>query len=1019
MYKKGFSVATIGIVLASMFAAIPTAVAQVPRPANYMLVEYAWLKEDGAGPETWKQYNNTGWNRLNLSFRFSKVDFAYVARSAATADSFNVTFIVYHNQSAANGFNKTGHLFPGSTPVYTITMPATTTQTAGLYTYHLFITVYDPAGVPGIYQLRINETGPGSGSSWTSPAGNPNVQWMFFFVPTVSPAITVTDQLGRPQPFYLDGPSPSTKFNATMVIAPPGNNTGATTATVKWFNPAGVQIGSTKTVPIYYVGAGKWAAQNVINANTSAFPFNASYPYSVQITMGYFIQAGTFYVLSTQWVQVSIDVTPVKGQWFDPSSFQVTFTAQINTGMSYNPYQSVWNISLQFWDKVHYFSGGVPVWRRGGVLANLSWNITGYPVIPGSSYTYTYTKMIPARWIDNSTDRLSEFFGDYEIRSVPMAQFPAVTAKKAFYVDDPIEGYTSRVKASTTKVGIFEQKPATIWANVEFDPTYLRSRVNSNAAYTNKKTNITWYYPTPPTLLKPPGNYQTTMTQDAGWPSSQYWAFSDAKINATRPIGTYYIIVNATTNNNYVVRELITYSVVYRALYLEIWPKWPVYQPCMKKTIIGKTYYLDEYDNEVPVDWGFYIYQLVDPNGVVYSEPTESLGGYVQAFGTLWFDEWAPFPWTYTKKIAPSTQALGAIVDDLPSDAEPGTWTVYAMALNTSWKSTGVQTIEPYSYQGPATCTFVVSGEDVHFMIDDILAAIDETSSVTWDKLAEVMTKLDSISSQITSLKDTEIKSIITKVDAVMSKLTSMDTSITAKLSSIEEYSREIRALTSRIDRWRTDLATMLTDNFAKVIAEVKAVNNNINSKWTELGGLWDVTFWRTSRDPRSLAWRIENAKGEVLTQLTNTLNTMIAKMDTVNAGLAERLTNILNSIASEAGGLDASVRATITQNINYAISSIREKVDQSTATTGTKIADAANGLHARFAGVISEIGYVSDKVDKVYEKVGGVESNIKDKVASVDSSVGTKLLVAIILIVIVLILCLLPIVAPGFRMKE
>jgi len=342
-----------------MLAVISPAVAQVPRPASYMLVEYAWLKEDGVGPETWKQYNNTGWNRLNLSFRFSKVNIAYVARSIATADSFSVNFIVYRNGTSGNYFNKTGHLFgdlyDAGFLVLNRSVPAASTQTAGLYTYHLFITTYDPQGVPTIYQVRINTTGPGSGSSYSSPNGNPNVQWMFFFVPTTSPAITVTDQLGRPQPFYMDGSSPSTKFNATMVIAPPGNSTGATKASVKWFTPGGVQIGNTHTVPIYYVGGGKWAAQDVINANTTAFPFNASYPYQVQITMGFFIQGGSFYVLSTQWVQVTIDVTPIKNQWFDPSSFLVTFTAQVNTGMTYNPYQDVWNISLQFWDNVHYY----------------------------------------------------------------------------------------------------------------------------------------------------------------------------------------------------------------------------------------------------------------------------------------------------------------------------------------------------------------------------------------------------------------------------------------------------------------------------------------------------------------------------------------------------------------------------------------------------------------------------------------------------------------------------------------
>jgi hypothetical protein len=45
--------------------------------------------------------------------------------------------------------------------------------------------------------------------------------------------------------------------------------------------------------------------------------------------------------------------------------------------------------------------------------------------------------------------------------------YPATIAKKDFYVDDPIEGYMSIAKASTTVVSVFEQKSSVIWANVE------------------------------------------------------------------------------------------------------------------------------------------------------------------------------------------------------------------------------------------------------------------------------------------------------------------------------------------------------------------------------------------------------------------------------------------------------------------------------------------------------------------------------------------------------------------------
>ena len=45
-------------------------------------------------------------------------------------------------------------------------------------------------------------------------------------------------------------------------------------------------------------------------------------------------------------------------------------------------------------------------------------------------------------------------------------------------------------------------------------------------------------------------------------------------MNSSRTIGAWWTIANATADTGYVVRELITYSIVYKALYLEIWPKW-------------------------------------------------------------------------------------------------------------------------------------------------------------------------------------------------------------------------------------------------------------------------------------------------------------------------------------------------------------------------------------------------------------------------------------------------------------
>jgi hypothetical protein len=1031
MYRKGFSVATIGIFLVSILAIFNPAAAVVPGPANYQVEEYAWLKEDGVGPDSWDMYNNTGWNRLNLSFKFSKCNLAYVARSAATADDFNVTFcVIYNDTTAGTGFNTTGHLFAGTQAAgyWNRTVPAVSTQTAGVYTYHLFITTFDPMGVPGDYQVRINETAPGSivGSSWAAPAGTV-VEWMFFNVPTAAAAVSVTDQLGRSQPFYLDGDSPSTQYNATMLIDPPGNSTGASTATFEWLDPAGNNLWTKSGIPIYYVPGEGWATQWVIAANTTFTPFNATHPYGVRVTMGSFVGASTFFVLSTQWINVEITVEPTMDQWFDPSSFLVTFTAILNTGVTANPYSEVSNLTLQFWDKVHVddlpdpTSDGIPEWYGGLAgdpagnpwFANLSWNITGYPVVDGSSYTYTYTKMIPATYIDNTTTSLGEFTGWYGIRSKDgVGTYPAVEARTDFWVDDPIEGYTSLEKATTVQNWIWEQKPGTVWVNVEYDPIYLASNMHTNDEYADKDTNITWYWNDyfDMAYIKPPGNDQTTMTQNS-WPSTQFWAFSTASVNSSFPITGYDIVANATCDTGYVVRELIQWNVVYRVLYLEIWPKWEEYQPCMKKSIVGKTYYLDEDENEVPVEWGFMETKMIDPNGITYlaivdeADTGEGLG--------------QQFAWTVTRLIPDETEALGAVWDEIPSDAEEGTWTIHAMALGIDddlWEYTGTQVVDiggvSYSFVGPATTTFEVTGTDVHLMIDGIVDSVDEGFNLTWEVLADILANQD----EMAAANEEDFAAVLAALEDVMDDLVEMG----ADIDSINDYVREIRALTQRIDRWRTESAEAMADHLMQVLDAVEDVNNNVNAKWADFGNTFQNSIFGVSaNDPRSLSYKIANVRTSVQATVVDSLNTMIAKMDTINAGLAGKLTTILNAIYSESGGLDESIRSEIKANINYAISSIREKVDQSTATLGSKVSSAADGLHGKFSGVIAEIGHVSDKVDVVNAKLGGVENNIADKVDTVDASMGTRMLVAIILIVIVLILVLLPIVAPGFRMKE
>ncbi len=271
-----------------------------PLPPDYLQPEKVWIKEDGFPASTWGQYNDTASNKLNLTYRHSKVNIAYVIRSADPSDRVNATFIVYRNVSASNGFNSTGHLFPGSVPCWTHTIFLSSKQTVGQYTYHLFVATFDPEGIPAIYQVRINLTGTLSGgSNWTRPDGNPNVPWLFFelFAGGWDP-ISVVDQLGRSSPFFVDDPIPipSTFFTAIVLIEPSGNDTGSSVARVRWNRTDGTTI-ATYIVPVYYVGDGKWEARSTIPVNSSTFPANYTHPYYVDAEVGLYRHSSPpFYV---------------------------------------------------------------------------------------------------------------------------------------------------------------------------------------------------------------------------------------------------------------------------------------------------------------------------------------------------------------------------------------------------------------------------------------------------------------------------------------------------------------------------------------------------------------------------------------------------------------------------------------------------------------------------------------------------------------------------------------------------
>jgi hypothetical protein len=268
-----------------------------PIPPDHLQPERAWIKEEGLPANAWGQYNDTGPNKLNLTYRHSSVNLGYVIRSSDPADDLNATFIIYKNSTALDGFNSTGHLAPGATPIWSLLLPLSSEQTVGEFIYHTYIATYDPEGSPGLYQVRINLSGTIiGGSNWLQPDGNPNAPWMFFEVPVGSSwPVSVSDHLGRFTPFFFDTPIPSTSLNATFSVRPPGNLTGAQTARALWNHTNGTMI-YEREVPVYFAGDGRWAAQSIVPANASIFPPNATHPYNVAMTIGVYTQYADFHV---------------------------------------------------------------------------------------------------------------------------------------------------------------------------------------------------------------------------------------------------------------------------------------------------------------------------------------------------------------------------------------------------------------------------------------------------------------------------------------------------------------------------------------------------------------------------------------------------------------------------------------------------------------------------------------------------------------------------------------------------
>jgi len=169
-------------------------------PLDYHITEGIWIKESGKPVGDWRSYNSTS-DSLLLSSPTSKIDIAYVVRTAGNPPSVNASFFFYWNSDSRIRFLNNGSLLdytlekgiastirnPTNTPVAPLYMLNITNEMGEYhlgYTYYLFLTTFNPKRHSGDFQIRVNLSGISGGSSWSSPHGNPSVPWQFFTLPT-------------------------------------------------------------------------------------------------------------------------------------------------------------------------------------------------------------------------------------------------------------------------------------------------------------------------------------------------------------------------------------------------------------------------------------------------------------------------------------------------------------------------------------------------------------------------------------------------------------------------------------------------------------------------------------------------------------------------------------------------------------------------------------------------------------------------------------------------------------------
>jgi len=241
----------------------------------------------------------------------------------------------------------------------------------------------------------------------------------------------------------------------------------------------------------------------------------------------------------------SLDVSPSRGQWFDPSSFVVRYSAEITPRIASNPYLQVQDLRIELSDST----------QRLGIVGRTSWNGSTDHVSSCEVFTHTYSSTVPASLINSGTDG---FDGDYLLKSA--VDYPSLTLASetaAFHVDDPLEAYFSLWRAgpklpSTT----LKRAPMNISVNVEFDPRPAAGHMNEPPA--NKTCFIDWTDPNGRIIR----NESAPIRSHSSYPSNKSWAFDSLPIYANSTLGTYTCLVKAACNSGYEVAEAYRFTLV-------------------------------------------------------------------------------------------------------------------------------------------------------------------------------------------------------------------------------------------------------------------------------------------------------------------------------------------------------------------------------------------------------------------------------------------------------------------------